>query len=132
MSRTYTKMILISSAVFMGCAGLILSFAPELILTNLQIELSQTSLIFAQVTGGLYLGFSMLNWMTKKSPIGGIYNRPIAMANFLHFLISGISILKVLLTVSDLPKLLWVVGIIYILFGLMFMKIFFTNPNIPK
>jgi len=33
------------------------------------------------------LGFSILNWMSKASLIGGIYNKPLLIGNLLHFLL---------------------------------------------
>jgi len=44
--------------------------------------------------GALYVDFAMLNWMVKGSLIGNIYNRPVAVANFTHFLVGGLALAK--------------------------------------
>ena len=76
-----TKLVMTSSAILMYAAGIILSFAPDLILQVLDLNTDQISLFLMQIVGALYFGFGMLNWMNKGRPIGGIYNRPVAIAN---------------------------------------------------
>ena len=44
-----------------------------------------------QIIGSLYFALAILNWMSKGSFIGGIYNRPIAIANLTHFVIAGLA-----------------------------------------
>ena len=48
----------------------------------------------AQACGVLYLGFAILNWMAKDDLIGGIYSRPVAMGNFLHFFTIAMALVK--------------------------------------
>jgi len=116
------------SSIILGAAGIILTFAPDIVMNSLNIEANPTSLLLAQVIGGLYFGYSMLNWMTKESLIGGIYNRPIAIANFTHFLIAGLAICKRLISDPGLPKTLWAAGVVYAVLGLLFIIILFRHP----
>ena len=119
-----TKVIMTSSSIVLGATGVILTFAPDMVLQNLNIEITQTSLLLGQVIGGLYFGFSM----TKENLIGGIYNRPIAIANFTHFLIVGLAIIKKLVSDPGLPKTLWTAGIVYAVLGIVFIIILFRHP----
>jgi len=48
-----------------------------------------------QIAGALYFGFAILNWTAKGTLLGGIYGRPIVLANFTHFAIGAITLLKV-------------------------------------
>jgi hypothetical protein len=123
-----TKIIMTISSIILGATGVILTFAPDMVLRNLNIDTNPTSILLGQVIGGLYFGYSMLNWMTKESLIGGIYNRPVAIANFTHFLIAGLSIIKRLISDPGLPKALWVAGAVYLVFGLLFILILFRHP----
>ena len=116
------------ASIILGATGAILIFASDIVLGNLAIEVNQTSLLLGQVIGALYFGYSMLNWMTKESLIGGIYNRPIAVANFTHFLIAGLAIVKALISNPQLPKILWAAGAAYVVLGLLFMIILFRHP----
>jgi hypothetical protein len=123
-----TKIIMTTTSIILGATAIILTFAPEVVLLNLNIETNPTSLLLGQVIGGLYFGYSMLNWMTKGSLIGGIYNRPIAIANFAHFSIAGLAIIKRLIASSALPIALWATGAVYMVLGLLFIIILFRHP----
>ncbi len=127
-----TKLIMTSSALFMFAAGIALTFFPDLFLDFLNLEPNQITLFLLQILGALYFGFGMLNWMNKGRPIGGIYNRPVAIANLSHFMIAGLALLKGLTSYPELQFSIWVLGIIYILFGLAFGVIFFKHPISDK
>jgi hypothetical protein len=90
------------TAVVLGAVGLILTFAPDVALSSINAELNTTTLLLMKFMGGLYLGYAVMNWMTKESLIGGIYNRPIAIANFWHFFVAGL-LIKALIVNPDLP-----------------------------
>ncbi|MEO8721306.1 MAG: hypothetical protein ABI297_05265 [Ginsengibacter sp.] len=121
------KYIMIASAIVMGLSGLAASFLPVKILMNAGISSNETLILFVQVTGALYLGFAMMNWMAKTVLIGGIYARPLAMGNFTHFVIAAITLLKVATNHSVSPYL-WVATIIYSIFASLFGIILFTSP----
>lgn len=116
------------SVVTLGVGGIILTFMPDLILELLNIAISDASIIFMQIIGALYFAFGMLNWMSKNSVIGAIYNRPIAVANFTHFMIAGIALIKALISNPGLPTLIWIIGILYTGFGLFFGILLFRHP----
>ncbi len=122
-----TKIIMTSSALVLGITGIAMTFAPDQITAALRAETSTITLLFVQIIGGLYFGFAMLNWMVKNSLIGGIYNRPIATANFTHFTIVGIAIWKILPD-GGLPISLLVTGVVYAVLGIAFGLILFTHP----
>jgi len=123
-----TKIIMTVASIILGTVGIFLTFAPDVVMNNLKIEPNPTSILLGQVIGGLYFGFSMLNWMTKESLIGGIYNRPVAVANVSHFLIVGLAFSKGLISNSGLPKILWAVGVVYVVLGVLFVVILFRHP----
>lgn len=123
-----TKILMATSSIILGATGIMLTFAPDIVLSNLNVDTSQTALLLGQVMGGMYFGYSMLNWMTKESLIGGIYNRPIAIANFTHFIIAGLAIGKRLISNPDLPMALWATGVVYAILGLLFIMILFRHP----
>ncbi|MEB2784258.1 hypothetical protein [Algoriphagus persicinus] len=127
-----TKLIMTLSALFMCSAGVVFTFAPDVILSYLNLEPNQITLFIGQILGALYFGFGMLNWMSKGSLIGGIYNRPICIANLSHFLIAGLALLKGLASNPEFPIAIWVMGVIYIAFGIAFGIILFRHPVAVK
>ena len=124
-----TKIIMTSSALTLGTVGITLTFIPETILNLLTINSNEASLFMMQIVGALFFAFGMLNWMTKSSVIGGIYNRPIAIANFTHFLIAGLALSKGLIANPKLPFMIWVIGGIYFIFMILFGTILFRHPT---
>jgi hypothetical protein len=123
-----TKVVMTFTAFVLGATGIFLTFAPDLALDLLLVDITPTALLLVQVLGGLYFSYAMLNWMTKESLIGGIYNRPISVAKPTHFRIAGLALVKGLLSHPELPKALWVAGGIYIVLGVLFTTILFRHP----
>jgi hypothetical protein len=123
-----TKIVMGSSAVMLALTGILLTFAPDEVLHAMTGETDRGIILLVQAMGALYFGFAMLNWMAKGSLIGGIYNRPIATANFSHFLIAGLAFLKALLAAPKLPLPIWVAGITYLILAALFTIILFTHP----
>ncbi len=129
----FTKIVLTLSAVTLGAAGIFLTFIPDTILDQLNIDTNKPVLLLVQILGALYFAFGMLNWMTKSSLIGGIYNRPLAVANFTHFLIAGLALTKGLISNPNSSQIIWATGVIYLVFGVFFGIIMFRHPIIePK
>ncbi len=123
-----TKYLMTASAVFLGFSGILFTFIPEEVLYAFGLEATKPLQLLVQITGALYFGFGMLNWMTKSGLIGGIYNRPVAVANISHFSIAGLALLKALVSNPDLPLMVWIAGIIYGIFAISFGLILFRHP----
>lgn len=122
-----SKYLMAASAIVTGLLGLAASFLPKEILVNAGISPSETLILFVQVTGALYVGFGIMNWMAKAVLIGGIYAKPLAMGNFTHFLIAAIALLKFVSNHSVSPYV-WTAAIVYLIFAILFGIVLFTSP----
>jgi hypothetical protein len=60
-----TKYVMSSSAVVTGFAGLTASFFPIEILKMTGATTNEWPVLFIQITGALYLGFAIMNWMAR-------------------------------------------------------------------
>ena len=87
-----TKSLMTLSAIILALIGISLIFLPKEILDYFELSVSDTLELLMQIIGSLYFAFAMLNWMSKGSIIGGIYNRPIAIANWTHLVIKRINL----------------------------------------
>lgn len=97
----HTKILLTLSAAFMAALGLAATFLPQEIASRFgAATASAPPTLLIQIAGALYLAFAILNWTVRNSPIGGIYNRPVALANVVHFAIAAITLLKATLANS--------------------------------
>jgi hypothetical protein len=79
------------SSFFLVILGLAASFIPQEILAHYGARSSGLGVLLMQVVGALYLGFAVVNWMARDVLIGGIYARPVALGNFLHFGVVGLT-----------------------------------------
>jgi len=120
---------MISSTVFFGLFGVGLTFLPEEIAGYLNMGTNPISMLMLQILGSLYLGFGMLNWMTKNNIIGGIYGRPLVMGNFLHFLVSFFAILKITLKNGANFEIILPLNLIYLVFVVCFGYLLMFNPS---
>ena len=124
-----TKLLMTASAIILGIIGLSLSFIPIEITEYLNLDTNITSTLSFQLLGELYLGFSMMNWMAKGSTIGGIYNRPIAIGNFMHFGVGAFALVKLVSSIEMHQEIFISLTVIYAIFALSFAYVFRTNPG---
>lgn len=111
-----TKLIMTLSAVLLAILGISLTFLPTEISDYFGINSMKTFQLIMQILGALYFAFAMLNWMTKGSYIGGIYNRPIVIANFTHFFIGGPVLFKGLMKYPNSFYAVWILAGLYFSF----------------
>ncbi len=119
-----TKVVMTASAVVLGLLGVAATFLPQEIAASLGLPAEGVQPLLIQILGALYFAFSMLNWTAKDSLIGGIYNRPIAIGNLVHFVVGALALGKgALASPVILP---FAIG--YAIFAIAFAWIFFTSP----
>ena len=105
------------------------AFASEI----LDINSNHIPNLFLQILGALYLGFGMLNWMAKGSIIGGIYNRPIVIGNFMNFLVASFALIKAIKHFSNSARVLIIALTIgYVFFAVCFGYLFISTPSKVK
>ena len=124
-----TRWLMMSSAVFLLIAGMITSFYPDKVLETHGVPLNNTVMLLIQMMGGLYMGFAVLNWMARGVLMGGIYARPIAMGNFMHFAIVTILLSKAaaIFGVYQLATSAAVFGVFALGFGIVLFR-----PPVPR
>ena len=124
-----TKIVMTSSALFYAIIGVLLSFLPNEIAGYLNVESNIITILFLNITSALYFGFGILNWMAKGTLIGGIYNKPIAIGNLMHFGVGAIALIKVVSNIKTHSEIVISLTVVYIIFAILFVYIFRTNPT---
>jgi len=122
-----SKYLMIASSIVTGALGVAASFFPQEISKALGLSSSGILNLFLQVTGALYIGFALMNWMAKTVLIGGIYARPLAMGNFAHFMIAAVALIKAAMN-NSVPLYLWIIAFVYLVFAVLFGVVLFTSP----
>ncbi|MFH5832159.1 hypothetical protein [Halalkalibaculum sp. DA384] len=121
-----TKLVMTSSALFLGVLGVPTSFfAPE-ILEYYGTPPEGVEVLFVKAAGAMYLGFAILNWMARGNIIGGIYSRPVALGNFFHFAVVAVMLLKRLIVESH-SAIIVIAAVAYTVFACCFGYIISTG-----
>jgi hypothetical protein len=122
-----TRLFMQCSSAMMLAAGFLFTFAPAETLGWAGSSPSPHSVLLIQAVGALYVGFAVLNWMAKDNLIGGIYSRPVALANFSHFFILAAALVKAT-AAGRQPLIVWTAAGVYVLLAACFGLIVFTSP----
>ena len=114
-----TKILMTASAIVLALFGVVTLFAPQELLTYLGVTPAGFLPSLVQLCGALLFGFAMTNWATKGSKVGGIYNRPVAIGNLVHFAVGAITLDRFALS-GHVPVVVITIAVIYTLFALAF------------
>ena len=127
-----TRILMGASAAFYGIIGISLTFLPEEISWYWNREADIISIIILQLLGAAYIGFAMLNWMTKDNLVGGIYSKPLVVGNLVLFLVSTFALIKIIGITEIHFEIILALSIIYAVFTICFGFIMMTNPGRVK
>ena len=114
-----TKILMTASALVLALLGIGALFAPQELLTYLGASPSGFLPPLVQLLAAALLGLAMIDWMAKGSKVGGIYNRPIAVGNLMHFAVGAITLVHFSMH-GHVPAAVIAVAVIYTLFALAF------------
>jgi hypothetical protein len=120
-----TRLLMTASAAVMGAAGIAGSFLPRELLTALGAAPDPILTAIVQLLAALWLAAAMTNWTAKGNAIGGIYGRPIAVGNFVHFGIGAITLGK-LVAAGQTSRAVLVAAGLYLLFAAAFAMVMFS------
>ena len=95
-----------ASALVLSVGGLTLLFAPEVLGARSGSGVPDDTLWIAQLLGAGWLGLAALDWLSRAAVLGGIYGRPVVMANLATYFIGALVLLKAA-TRSPSPAALW-------------------------
>jgi hypothetical protein len=120
-------LLMSASAGFLGLLGLAGSFLPHELLAWAGAPVSGAGALLVQLAGALSLSFAMVNWMGRTNLIGGVYSRPVAAGNTLHFTMGALALLKgVSAGNASLPFVLLLA--LYAIFACAFAFMLLTHP----
>jgi hypothetical protein len=124
-----TKILMTTSSLVLGLAGLFALFAPENLLAMLGVPMVNPLSVFIQLMGALYFSIALMNWTAKDSIIGGIYARPISLGNFAHFF-SGTLLLANYVLSNGFNVSILLILVVYAIFASLFYWLVFRATGI--
>ena len=88
--------LLVTSALANFVVSLAGIFAGDELLTAFGAAGTPLERALVQLVGAGLFGFAMLNWMSRFATIGGIYGRPLVVANLAHTVTAALAILQII------------------------------------
>jgi hypothetical protein len=115
------------AAIVSGLAGMACLFLPTEIVHLYDPAAGEAGGLVVQLLGAGFMGFAVLDWVSRQAPLGGIYGRPVVITNHTHF---GIGSLLLVRAAIGQPEnvVIWVTLAAYALFAIAFSIILFGPP----
>ena len=124
-----TKTLMTFSSLFLALVGVSLLFVPDVLLSAVGVSVTAQASVLVQMLGALYFSFALMNWTAKDSAIGGIYARPVSLANFSHFFSGALLLVKFLFSNAfSFPVML--VTLLYVVFAVVFYWLVFRATGL--
>ena len=95
-----------ASALLLAFGGLVLLFAGDAVLPRLVPGFPPTGAWLGQLVAAAWLGVAALNWTSQGAMLGGIYGRPVVLANGALYFIAATSLARALAR-DRAPAALW-------------------------
>jgi len=113
------------SALLLCIGGLALLFAPDAVLARLKPGFPTGAAWIGQLLGAAWLGLAALNWLSRSAILGGIYGRPVVVANFAVYFISCLAAVRAAER-AGFPAAFWVVivpaGVLAVVYGWLLLR----------
>ncbi len=116
-----------SSAGFLALGGLLLLFAPDEILPRVVPDFPASASWLGQLIAAGWLALAILNWASRSSLLGGIYGRPVVLANALFYFI-GATTLSRIVPAHPQTVALYVIAVPIVLFAALYAWLLFRGP----
>lgn len=124
-----TKLLMTVTSLTLALAGVVALFAPEAVLALAGAPAAELLTVLVQLLGALYFSLALMNWTAKDSAIGGIYARPVSLANFGHFFAGALLLIRYQVTAAfDLPVV--VILVVYVIFAVVFYWLVFRATGL--
>jgi hypothetical protein len=126
--RPTTVRLLQANALLLGALGLALLFAP--VETASALGWGASSPAAPSLAAGGVLALAILDWTARGAIFGGIFGRPIVLANLAMAATGGLALLKLQLSTSQATVLGWVPVAILALQGVTFGRLLFGGARV--
>ena len=121
-----TRVLMSVTASLLGLAGVVLQFAPQELASALSMPSRGLVPVVCQLLGGSLLGLACLDWFSRGARLGGIYGRPLVLANLVHFATAGLALGR---HAVDAPTpLIAGVAAVYVVLALSFARVSAAKP----
>lgn len=118
--------LVLAAALAYGVPGLALTFGPGGVLEWAGASAAPVDVWLAQLLGAALLGLAFLNWVQRHALMGGIYGRPLLLANLMFVTVAFFASARVWFDLGG--RLIAVATVVLGLFVLAFGRSLFRTP----
>lgn len=119
-----------ASAIVLFVGGLLMLFAPDVVLGRLVSGFPPGAAWIGSLLGAAWLGMAALNWSHRTTLLGGIYGRPVVYPNFVLFLVSALVLVRVVLR-PGMPAVIWLLAAPVFALAIGYAMLLFRGPFDP-
>lgn len=107
--------------------GFALLFGPDVVLGAVAPAMPAESWWLAQLLAAAWLAIAAQNWLQRHTIIGGIYARPLVYSNFVLYLVSALSLVRVLVA-GAAPRGVWALAAPMCVFAVVYAALLLRGP----
>jgi hypothetical protein len=115
------------SAVVLLASGLALLFGSDVILPLLVPSFPVSAAWIGQLLAAALLALAALNWLSGAAMLGGIYGRPVVMANVTFYFVAAMVVLDVARH-GDAAATVWIVAAPVVILAAIYGWLLFRGP----
>jgi hypothetical protein len=116
-----------SSATLLLLGGLAFLFLPDAVLMTLVPGYPPAGAVVGQLVGAAWLGLGVLNWVQRAAILGGIYGRPVVLANFVAHAVGALSVARAIFG-TGASSALWIVFVPIALLAVVYAALLLRGP----
>ena len=122
-----SKVVMTGATIVLSLAGLACLFFPKEIFKLYDPSTENAQGLLVQLLGAGFLGFAALDWISRRSLLGGIYGRPVVVANHTHFVLGSLLMIRRAISQPN-NVVIWCTLAAYALIAVAFASILFGPP----
>jgi hypothetical protein len=124
LGRRFVTFGVTAAAIVLGAGGMLLLFAPDEVGRRVLAPGAWSNALL-QLLGAAWLGFAAMNWIARRSALGGIYGRSVVSANQVHFTVGALLLAKEGIATGGSPAF-WMLAALYVAGALFFNRLIFS------
>jgi hypothetical protein len=125
-ARSSTAITTLSACV-LGAGGVALLFASDALLPRLVPGTPASATVLGQLVAAGWLALAWLDWSQRRLLIGGIYGRPMVLANFALYMVSAFSVARPAMA-AGAPPALWLLTFLFAVLALVYAALLIGGP----
>jgi len=119
--------LVLAAALAYGVPGLALTFGPDAVLARAGASAAPIDVWLAHLLGATLLGLAFLNWVQRHALMGGIYGRPLLLANLMFVTVAFFASARVWFDLGG--RLIAVATVVLGLLAIAFGRSLFRTPT---